>query len=580
MVDALETIFLLDLPSCIVPKETEEGEAAEADNQLYDYLTKGKGRNRKVATIGVQTIPTLRKTRSTEPVKYEFRDNSTFASNWEMYDTYNVIDVDELADKGDGYVELIIKEVEVIEDDAHKLNDEIHPSEVRKSKEERELEKLMNNQNYFNAALVIERLLANNCYNSEQKKFKGLLDEDESLDATPKYHYKLDLLWTFCNEDTRNRCVTGISFNTYTEDILAVGYGKYYFVDRKSTGVVMIWNIKNPKQPERQYYFRYSVTSLAFAKKNPNYLAVGFYNGDVKVVDVSKRDLELVGEDCSSSFEPAWDVLWLEQDKEEYFLVCFGDGRVCKYHFTEDVVLERVQIMRTDKVEGKLKGLKALRMFEGNQVSSSRHSSALCLSLHSANPSIYFIGTNEGVIHRCTPHYCTQHIDMFKAHEGSIHTIKFSPFVNKVFATCGDDFQECLWVEGIDEPLIVSRYCTEPVLDFEWSPSHSTIAVSLRGMDIFLWDLQRKIYSPQSQTKSPTNSRNTLCRFTSCGRCLLVGDVDGNIHIFAVSGLPMPAFFQENLFFQSVKNILLTNTELVKKVEKLGSLSFGQKRSR
>jgi hypothetical protein len=99
-------------------------------------------------------------------------------------------------------------------------------------------------------------------------------------------------------------------------------------------------------------------------------------------------------------------------------------------------------------------------------------------------------------------------------------------------------------------------------------------------MDIFLWDLQRKIYSPQSQTKSPTNSRNTLCRFTSCGRCLLVGDVDGNIHIFAVSGLPMPAFFQENLFFQSVKNILLTNTELVKKVEKLGSLSFGQKRSR
>jgi hypothetical protein len=61
---------------------------------------------------------------------------------------------------------------------------------------------------------------------------------------------------------------------------------------------------------------------------------------------------------------------------------------------------------------------------------------------------------------------------------------------------------------------------------------------------------------------------------------LLVGDVDGNIHIFAVSGLPMPAFFQENLFFQSVKNILLTNTELVKKVEKLGSLSFGQKPSR
>lgn len=89
-------------------------------------------------------------------------------------------------------------------------------------------------------------------------------------------------------------------------------------------------------------------------------------------------------------------------------------------------------------------------------------------------------------------------------------------------------------------------------------------------MDIFLWDLQRKIYSPQSQTKSPTNSKNTVCKFTACGKCLVVGDIDGNVHIFAVSGLPIPAFYQENQFFQSIKNVLQTNTELIKKLEKLG----------
>lgn len=109
----------------------------------------------------------------------------------------------------------------------------------------------------------------------------------------------------------------------------------------------------------------------------------------------------------------------------------------------------------------------------------------------------------------------------------------------------------------------------DPVLDFEWSPSHSTIIVSLRGMDIFVWDFQRKIYSPQSQTKSPTNSLNTFCKFTPSGRCLLVGDIDGNVHVFSISNLPIPAFFQKNLFFQSIKNILRTNTNLTTKLQKL-----------
>ncbi|RZB39082.1 WD repeat-containing protein 78, partial [Asbolus verrucosus] len=506
-----ETIFLLELASSIAPKGTEEGEAAEIDNQRYEYITKGKGRNRKVASIGVQTLPLLMKTRSTEPVKYEFRDNSTFASNWEMYDTYNAGLFKDVADKEiEEKEEVTVEKEEVVKLDDHKLNDEIDPEDFRKTKYEKEIGKLRNNQRFFDAALIIERLLANNYYNEQQKQFKGLVDQSD-LEDRIKYNYKLGLLWTFANEDTKSRCVTEICFNDFTEDILAVGYG-----------VVMIWNIKNPKQPERQYFFQHSVTSLVFSKINPNFLAVGFYNGHVKILDVSKRELKVLREDRTTSFEPVWSILCLQHDDMEYFLACFGDGQICKYEITA-VHLECVQVMRTVKIEGKMKGAKAMRMFEGNEVSSARYAQAICLTLHSSDPSIYFVGTNEGAVHRCTAHYCNQHLDMFKAHEGSIHGIKFSPFVNKVYATCGDDFQMCLWVEGIDEPLILSRYCMEPVLDLAWSPSHSTILVSLQGMDILLWDFQRKIYSPQSQTKSPTNSRNIICRFTASGRCLIVG---------------------------------------------------------
>ena len=196
-----DTIFLLDLPSCIVPRDTPEGEASQVDNQLYDYLTTGKGRNRKVSSIGVQTIPVLLKTRHTQPIHYEFSDNSTFASNWEMYDTYKQKELEETQDEY-AYESDVTLDEEVVEND-HQLKDEVSLEQLRKTQQEKELEALTVNENFFNAALVIERLLANNCYNEEQKHFKGILERDS--DPVIKYNYKLELLWTFCNDDTRSR---------------------------------------------------------------------------------------------------------------------------------------------------------------------------------------------------------------------------------------------------------------------------------------------------------------------------------------------------------------------------------------
>lgn len=534
-----DTIFLLDINSNIVARDSNESKAIEEDNENYNTILKNAQRIRKVASIGIQTTPILKKTRSTTPHHFKFSNSATFASNWEMHDTYK----------------------EIFKDD--------NVSYFRNEEEDQTLlehpKTLENNKTYFDAVLVIERLLANNSYNEEQKKFKNL---SEDHFQTQNYDYQLKLLWTFSNEDTKNRCVTGLSFNPLNDEILAVGYGKFYFIDRKSTGVVMVWNIKNPRQPERQYYFPYSVTALQFCQRNPNFLCVGFYNGCVKILDISRREMLVLGECTSPYLEPAWDILWLPHETINYFLVCYGDGRVCKFRFFEsDYHLESVTIMKTNKTEGKLKGLKRLGIFEGNETASLRFASAIRLCLSSSNT--YFVATNEGSIRKCSINFCTQHLNMFKAHEGTIHAIKYSPFIEKIFATTGDDFQTCFWMEGLNEPLITSRFTMEPVLDFDWSPSHSTIMVTLQGLDIFLWDLQRKIHLPQSQFQSPSNSQNTLCRFTKCGRCLLVGDVDGNVHIFSVNGFPPMAFFQDNLFIQSIKRILATNGDLLKELERI-----------
>lgn len=64
------------------------GDQTEQKNQEYEYITVGKGRNRKVVNSEAQTVKILKKSRNTEAHVVDTRSKRTFASNWEMYDTF------------------------------------------------------------------------------------------------------------------------------------------------------------------------------------------------------------------------------------------------------------------------------------------------------------------------------------------------------------------------------------------------------------------------------------------------------------------------------------------------------------
>lgn len=110
----------------------------------------------------------------------------------------------------------------------------------------------------------------------------------------------------------------------------------------------------------------------------------------------------------------------------------------------------------------------------------------------------------------------------------------------------------------------------------DWSPTHSTIFANICGTSIYVWDLQRKVYAPQSITNSPDNCRNTVIRFTESGRCLVVGDMDGNVHVYALEDMPFPAFFQDDLLSNAIVRCLVTRPDLIRKLNKLGGLSFNK----
>lgn len=129
---------------------------------------------------------------------------------------------------------------------------------------------------------------------------------------------------------------------------------------------------------------------------------------------------------------------------------------------------------------------------------------------------------------------------------------------------------------GIPEPLIDFYIMMQTVQGLDWSPTHSTILVTIQGSHIYIWDLQRKVYSPQSFTRSHTQARNTVVRFTSTGKSLIVGDVEGNVNVYSLEDMPFPAFFQEHLLFESIYRALITNPVLLDKAKHLQKQSLAE----
>lgn len=140
------------------------------------------------------------------------------------------------------------------------------------------------------------------------------------------------------------KSVNCIHWNPMNEDILAVGYGKFYCTDNVP-GLVLIWNVKNPVQPERTYKFTDSIISVHFSTSNPMLLAVGTYIGSVIVLNIVSRE-KMIIEENAPTFEPVWDISWdlgrTENDGQENVVATFDDGRITSY-----AVLKKLEVTIT-----------------------------------------------------------------------------------------------------------------------------------------------------------------------------------------------------------------------------------------
>lgn len=115
----------------------------------------------------------------------------------------------------------------------------------------------------------------------------------------------------------------------------------------------------------------------------------------------------------------------------------------------------------------------------------SRVASGLCIDFPEHDTSIYFAGTEDGVVHKCSVSYNEQDLDTYSAHAGPVNKFRCSPFLPHACLTCSADWTVKLWDMGGTEQKPPISFQTNDVSDVvndvTWCPVRSTLFASVTG---------------------------------------------------------------------------------------------------
>ncbi|KAG6970016.1 hypothetical protein JG688_00005070 [Phytophthora aleatoria] len=132
----------------------------------------------------------------------------------------------------------------------------------------------------------------------------------------------------------------------------------------------------------------------------------------------------------------------------------------------------------------------------------SRQASGRSLAFASqGDPSVYYVGTEDGLVHKCSVSYNEQYLQTYIGHTGPVYQLLVSPFCSDLFLSCSGDWSLKLWhqadTHGEATLTFHSVDLAKAVLGASWSPSDAGVfaAVAEDGR-IELWDLIQSTLDP------------------------------------------------------------------------------------
>ncbi|XP_063057893.1 dynein axonemal intermediate chain 4 isoform X2 [Engraulis encrasicolus] len=577
-----DTLWLLDMPAVSVSTEDDEAQTVRQRNEAYQELCKNRQGNDKYMERSMQTFNGAPKNKEVQCDHITMMDTGTMATSWDLYDSYlsataavgpvtSTAEVDKkpaLSEAMSSYrldqsvaapnMSTSALSSSSIGSSCSRLQFQTY---VAQPESEAVSEDMLQSHKFKLDLMVMERVVLENIYQPELAAYRQLpvlegprdpdgelkveavnmADEAEGRSKMPA----LERLWSFGCVVTAGHNVSCMAWNKKNPDLLAVGYGQFDFKDRKS-GLVCCWSLKNPTWPERIFHCESGVTALDFSAKNASQLAVGMQDGSIATYNVQNPESSPVldsSECINKHMRAVWQVRWVDQEKGvsgeekgESLISVSADGRVIKWILRKG--LDCIDLMKLKRVRNEKPGKQAEGKERKGEAFISRHAPGTCFDFHPQDSNIYLAGTEEGHIHKCSCSYNEQFLSTYYGHRGPIYQIAWSPFCNNVFLSCSSDWSVQLWQQDISTPALAFTSTQRPVYDVKWSTKWPTVFGAVNDGRVEIWDLAVSILDPTIVSPANPGVKLSTLLFATETECILVGDSAGQVSVYQLRNMP------------------------------------------
>ncbi|XP_041912029.1 dynein intermediate chain 4, axonemal [Alosa sapidissima] len=574
------TIWLLDLPAVSVSVDSEDAEVVRERINAYTELCKNRQGNDKYMERSMQTFNGAPKNKEVQCESITMADAATMATTWDLYDSYcGGSAVGQAAQAADGEkpggAEVISSHrldssaapnmsMSVVSSasiaSSSSIRIQVQPYEVQ-LEEEPDPELILQSDKFKLDLVAMERVVLENIYQPVLAAYRqitvfqdpdcklqvavdsvSITDGEEGRPQTPA----MERLWSFSCVLTAGRNVSCMAWNKKNPDLLAVGYGQFDFKDQKS-GLVCCWSLKNPKWPERIFHCESGVTALDFSAYNASQLAVGMHDGSIATYNVQSTENSPVvdSSDCVHKHTSAvWQLKWVNQesglssdDKGESLISVSADGRIIKWFLRKG--LDCIDLMKLKRTRNDKPGKQAGEKERKTEAFISRQAPGMCFDFHPEDSNIYLVGTEEGHIHKCSCSYNEQFLETYRGHRGPVYKIEWSPFCTDVFLSCSSDWTVQLWQQDFCTPVLSFTATHRPVHDIKWSTTWPTMFGAVNEGRVEIWDLAVSILDPTIVSPAKPGVKLTTLLFAMGTECILVGDSDGQVSVYQLRNMPV-----------------------------------------
>ncbi|KAG8132515.1 hypothetical protein E2320_010369 [Naja naja] len=564
-----ETIWLFNMPTAMISSESEEADDVRKRNIAYMELCKNRIGNDQYANRMMQTLNGAPKTKEVQCDKIVMADKEIMATTWDLFDSFNALE-DATAETISGAVTTVAgKSIAAKErDKAMSLGsmeaESFTSSSIidlesvilsRIQEETEDQSEIIFKSDKFNQDLFyMERVLMENIFQSKLAAYRQLPILIEP-DAKSEYSESEFDNISVKEEEKEEEEAEGEQASMKSSLLLEFGERQeelpppsmealwsYGCSLTKGNNVsCMAWNKFNP-WPERIYHCVHGVTALDFSTANPNLLAVGLFNGTIEVYNVQSRNQTSVLDNSESHDKhlgPVWQLRWVEQDrgtsgedKGEILVSISADGRITKWFVRKGLSCTDLMKLKRTTAEKKKTGTE-----RKTEALISRQAPGLCFDFHPKDTNIYMAGTEEGYIHKCSCSYNEQYLETYRGHKGPVYKITWNPFSTEVFLSCSADWTIMLWRQDSVRPVLIFTSTTNVIYDIMWSPSSAYVFAAVNETRVEIWDLSVSTLDPLIVNPATGNLKFTTVLFAKSADCLLIGDSDGLVTVYALKNM-------------------------------------------